>query len=428
MVKRIAAIGLIYVIICAAWMFLGGTLHQRSQSFDRMLSSKVAGLWGSPQVQTAPEIRFGYTTLVTETQEQTDPVTKKTKLIKKKVERTHWSDMPLAGSDIQVDFDLEHRQKGLLWYSTYKVDFTGRYKYVHKENRVGWVDILYKYPTSQATYDDFKFEIVGAEPATAYPTAANQTIRMAVKPGQEVVFDVSYTTRGLTSWLYDLGKHVSQISDFSLDMTTNFKAIDFPDRTMSPSAKTETDNGWNLSWEFSSLVSGFDIGMIMPAKINPGPLAAQISFFAPVSLLFFFIWMFVISVLKKIDLHPMNYLFLGASFFAFHLLFSYTVDRIDLLLAFGISSGVSVFLVISYLRLVVGLRFAAVEAGLSQVVYLVLFSYAHFYEGWTGLMVTIGSILTLFVVMQLTGRINWSEVFAPKTKPPSEPPKARPVP
>ncbi|MEX2154383.1 MAG: hypothetical protein WD825_13670 [Gemmatimonadaceae bacterium] len=41
-----------------------------------------------------------------------------------------------------------------------------------------------------------------------------------------------------------------------------------------------------------------------------------------------------------------------------------------------------------------------------------LFSYAFFFKGFTGLAITIGSILTLFVAMQLTGRIRLSEVFA----------------
>jgi hypothetical protein len=62
-------------------------------------------------------------------------------------------------------------------------------------------------------------------------------------------------------------------------------------------------------------------------------------------------------------------------------------------------------------RGVIGMRFAALEAGSAQVVYLIFFSYAHFLEGYTGLIVTIGSILTLFVIMQLTSRIRWSEKF-----------------
>jgi hypothetical protein len=51
------------------------------------------------------------------------------------------------------------------------------------------------------------------------------------------------------------------------------------------------------------------------------------------------------------------------------------------------------------------------EAGLAQFIYLVLFSYAFFFKGFTGLAVTIGSIVTLFVVMQITGRLNWSSQF-----------------
>lgn len=61
-----------------------------------------------------------------------------------------------------------------------------------------------------------------------------------------------------------------------------------------------------------------------------------------------------------------------------------------------------------------GIRFAAVEAALAQLIYLVLFSYAFFFQGFSGLAVTIGSILTLFVVMQMTGRVRWAEKFMRK--------------
>jgi hypothetical protein len=80
-------------------------------------------------------------------------------------------------------------------------------------------------------------------------------------------------------------------------------------------------------------------------------------------------------------------------------------------LAFVICSAVSIALVVSYLRLVAGLRFAVVEAGLTQLAYLVLFSYAFFFPGYTGLAVTVGAIVTLFLVMQWTGRVKWAERF-----------------
>jgi hypothetical protein len=41
------------------------------------------------------------------------------------------------------------------------------------------------------------------------------------------------------------------------------------------------------------------------------------------------------------------------------------------------------------------------------MVYLVGFSYAFFLDGFTGLAITIGAIVTLFIVMQMTARIDW---------------------
>jgi hypothetical protein len=34
------------------------------------------------------------------------------------------------------------------------------------------------------------------------------------------------------------------------------------------------------------------------------------------------------------------------------------------------------------------------------------------FEGFTGLTVTVIAIITLFIVMQMTGRVNWNEKFA----------------
>ena len=243
---------------------------------------------------------------------------------------------------------------------------------------------------------------VPSRAGAAFKVAAGKTAQLAV----------SYSSQGLQSWRYRFGDgDVAQVRDFTLHMKTNFKDIDFPDNTLSPSEKTETSNGWDLNWSYKSLLSGYHIAMVMPEKLQPGPLAGRISFFAPVSLFFFFFLMLIITTMRGINLHPMNYFFLAAAFFSFHLLLAYLVDHISIHAAFAISSLVSVALVVSYLRLVVGIGFASREAALAQIVYLVLFSYAFFLKGFTGLAITIGSILTLFVVMQITGRVRWAERF-----------------
>jgi inner membrane protein involved in colicin E2 resistance len=155
---------------------------------------------------------------------------------------------------------------------------------------------------------------------------------------------------------------------------TDFSGFDFPDNSLSPTEKRQMPNGWELEWNYQNLVSGFDIALKMPQKLQPGPLAGRISYFAPVSLFFFFFLVFMLSTLRGNDLHPMNYFFLACAFFAFHLLLAYLADHVSIHAAFVISSIVSILLVVSYLRLVVDLRFAVVDAGLTQLIYLVLFS------------------------------------------------------
>jgi inner membrane protein involved in colicin E2 resistance len=152
----------------------------------------------------------------------------------------------------------------------------------------------------------------------------------------------------------------------------------------------------------------------MPQRIQPGDLASELSLSAPISLFFYFFVIFVLSTLRKIDIHPINYLLIAGAFFAFHLLFAYSVDHLPVEQAFALSSAVSVLLVVSYLRLAVSPRFAFVEAGIAQLVYLVGFSLAHFWDGFTGLTTTVLAIATLFLIMQLTGRIKWSEALAQK--------------
>jgi inner membrane protein involved in colicin E2 resistance len=275
-------------------------------------------------------------------------------------------------------------------------------------------------PAQQAVYDNVELRLDDKPLALTF-SGSQVTARTRLAPGAKAVLRAEYRSQGLDSWRYMFSGanggqanpqgEISQARDFHLLLKTDFSGFDFPDNSLSPTEKRGTGNGWELQWNYENLVSGFDIALKMPQKLQPGPLAGRISYFAPVSLFFFFFLMFILSTMRGNNLHPMNYFFLACAFFAFHLLLAYLADHISIHAAFVISSIVSIVLVISYLRLVVDLRFAVVDAGLTQLIYLVLFSYAFFFEGFTGLAVTIGAILTLFVVMQMTGRLRWEEKF-----------------
>jgi hypothetical protein len=320
--------------------------------------------------------------------------------------------IPIEASDIKVNLGIDYRQKGLLWYSTYKVDFISAFSITNDTGQDRYIDVTFPFPARNAIYDDFSFTPRNMTWANKPSPQDGRVIgKLHLTAGQTVIIDVSYHSQGLDNWNYQFGRDVSQVKNFKLVMQTDFKNIDFPEDSIAPSSKEQIPEGWKLSWQFNNLVTGVNIGMSLPQKLQPGPLAGEISFFAPVSLFFFIVVMLVITLVKRIDMHPMHFFFLSATFFAFHLLLAYLVDHISIHLAFAIAAVVSLGLTISYLRIIFGSKFAFSSAGMAQLIYLILFSYAFFFKGLTGLAVTVGAILTLFVMMQITAKINWTEIF-----------------
>ena len=409
MTKKIIAIIFIFILTSIAWAILGGTIYTRTYDSNAASSSRVESTWGTEHNQAPPTAWFK-----TSTQRPQEIIENGLKVVRVVTDDVVTT-LPLESSKIDVNLDLGQRQKGLLWYSTYKVDFLGHYTFRNPSVQEQSVQFDLKFPTARAIYDNLTFNVDGNPVAlTTNNNAATGTVKMA--PGHTAQLTIGYSSQGLNEWRYSFGgTDVSQVRDFTLRMKTNFKDIDFPDNTLSPSEKTLTGDGWDLTWSYKNLLSGYQIAMAMPEKLQPGPLAGRISFFAPVSLFFFFFLMLIITTMRGIDLHPMNYFFLAAAFFSFHLLLAYLVDHISIHASFAIAAAVSIFLVVTYLRLVVGIRFASREAALAQFIYLVMFSYAFFLKGFTGLAITIGSILTLFVAMQVTGRVRWAEKFALKS-------------
>jgi hypothetical protein len=406
--KRIAALVFIFICASGAWIVLGSVTSYRTYEQDEKLKRAVGELWGTVQKQEAARIEYFETV---QREIIPPPESKEVTRIINVVETRPYT---LEASDINVALDLDHRKKGLLWYSTYKVKFDGKYTVRNDFDVEKEFVFTYKFPAREGIYDNFNFIVDGRTIKDIQPAAGVITYKFHLTPQQESRVAVSYGSQGMDEWWYAFGENVSQIRNFKLTATTDFGDFDFPENSISPTAREKDGNSWKLTWEFSSLISGIQIGIKMPQKLNPGPFASRVSFFAPVSLFLFLFLIFIITAVRRIDIHPMNYFFVAAAFFSFHLLLTYLADHADIYVAFTISSIVSILLVTTYMRMVVGRRFAMLEIGLSQLVYLVFFSYTFFLTGYTGLTITICCILTLFAVMQFTGKTDWSAIFSSK--------------
>ncbi|WP_420456151.1 inner membrane CreD family protein [Rubrivirga sp.] len=433
MIKRLFAVAFIFACCSIAWMILGGTVVHRTETSGASTWSDVGELWGGPQVQRAPTVaRLGERTRTVTRQEPTGNPNGSTRPVAETVTETTRTPVPLAATDVAADLRLDHRKKGLMWYATYAADVDGRYR-VENDGEAGRFEFAFPLPTGSSVFSDLALEVDGR---SVEVDAEGGEIRhvLDLKAGEAAEVRVRYGSQGVETWRYAFASDtrtpeivideygesrplasaggVRTARDVRIAVTTDFSEVDFPGGTLSPTGKERTDAGWRLLWDHGTLVASADVGVEMPQRLNPGPWVSRVTFFAPVSLFLFFFAVFVLSVLRGVRLHPMHYFFLGAACFAFHLLLAYLVDVVSVGAAMTIASVVSVGLVVSYVRLVAGLRFALVEVGGAQLVYLVAFAGTFFLDGVTGLAVTLLSVATLFVVMQATGRLDWEAVLA----------------
>ena len=130
----------------------------------------------------------------------------------------------------------------------------------------------------------------GADAAGGRPRA-RASPRPRLAPGARRRSSVRYRSRGLGDWTYAFTPGgVAQVRDFAARHAHRLRRHRLPRRHPVPHrARRASGDGWKLGWRFASLVTGpAHRAWTPPNRLNPGPLAARITFFAPVSLLFFF--------------------------------------------------------------------------------------------------------------------------------------------
>lgn len=388
----------LFIVLCtsAAWFLLGSALSYRSNVSSSEMQAEVAGVWGPDLTQEHPQAWF-----------ETPNAPNGRALV-----------MP-SKTQAQVDLISEPKQRGLLWHRTYQVTFSGDYTFTNPTKIPQTFYISFPLPKDTAGLQGFKFELgENDSSAQALPASSGVVTRaILLPPSGSILLHTGYQTRGTNTWKYRFPDN-RRIAGFELTMRTNFTEINFPVGSGSASRRSQDANGFVLKWDYPEVLAAPAIGMDMPKHLNAGPVASRIAFFAPISLLFFVTIILLISGILGIPLHPMHIFFVAAGFFAFHLLFAYLVDLLQLLPSFAISATCSLLLVCGYLKAVGGNRLFKVALP-AQGIYLVLFSASFFIDGLTGITLAILSVITLGLLMFLTAQMDWRIFF--EKKPPSLP-------
>ncbi|MCP4391186.1 MAG: hypothetical protein GY802_23035, partial [Gammaproteobacteria bacterium] len=257
-VKRIIAIILIFFLGVVGWVILGEANWMRSQQTSSQLSASVQSLWGAPIVQQAPKLTVKV------------PGTDRIRNISP------------SRNQVDVSIELEQRRKGLLWYPTYTVDFLGRYQVTNEAHIAQDIRLYFGLPSDKATYENVVLKI--GERVERLDTLIGYGFYRIIPllPGVSQSIEIAYQTRGIDRWTYLLGNQPGLVKALDMTIKTNFIDVDFIGGSLSPMQVERRPDGLDIHWRASELITRQNIGISLPKKLNPGPLAARMSFFAPV--------------------------------------------------------------------------------------------------------------------------------------------------
>lgn len=162
--KRLISIGVIWLGCAIAWLVLGSALVVRSGEASSEITQEVQRLWGPSMRQLPPRVLVaasrgaaGKGTMPATRQdgEQDEEAQQQAQHAKQGPELVVAPKAGLGASDIAVRLSLTHRQKGLLWFPTYEVDFSSKYLFVNNAEEETAYTLEFPLQAGEVVYDGF---------------------------------------------------------------------------------------------------------------------------------------------------------------------------------------------------------------------------------------------------------------------------------
>lgn len=398
--KYVIAIAIVSGFSVAAAV-IGFRIHERHSSSYSKGMRMVKNIWGGSMVQRAP--LFYHVTKKSE--EYIDEKTGQTRTRLRSVN----SDVAMASQKIDVEAKSNIREKGLLKFAGYNLTFKSEYTVVNPLNTVKNFNFVFYLPENSGNLSDVSVEVDG-KPDTADDTFADGFEWSGVlKPGEKKTFTVQYNAQGTENFSYNIADKRMEIKDFAFTLQSDFPDYRISDGAMTPTEKNEDSKGFLLKWSAQQLITGQNISLEFVMRGNFGKTAANMFFYAPLSL-FLFIGMLIITVVARGEkFHPMHVFFFTASMFVFYILGSYLISYVPVPVGIVASLAVSSGILFYYAYLLKRGKTFLQAVGVASLIFQWLFSTAFFFPAHTGFLITLGTIAAFFLLMRSTADIDWDE-------------------
>jgi hypothetical protein len=376
---------LILLPLSIGWILLADRLHTRTHKALYAQLDSVKQIWGGNLAQPMPSIRY--------------------KRFGSDV--SSLSKGEIHAAEIIAVLKMDYRKKGLVYYTGYNAEFTGKYTLRNPENEKIYLSFVFPYPTKQGEgmLQNVKVLVAGQEDIENTEYQPNLALWTGLlDPAQALEITVRYNGRGLDQFQYGFepGK---QVNNFKMKIEVQgAKDLDYAEATMPPTEPIQdTPTGKILSWQLDRALTQFNIGVILPDKLDIEQQLAVMTYRAPAFFLLFLVSLSVVLLLAKERVNLIQVGIISVAYFLFYPLFAYLLMYLDLILAFALSFGIIGLLIFNYVRILhgVGIAFAILVA---YTFYLGITSIAALLPTYTGLILTVEGVVLIGIIMQIMSR------------------------
>ncbi len=372
----------IFIPLLLGWLLLAARLEYRTDSVMSEQLNSVRQIWGGNLAQPMPSVRY--------------------KRFGSDV--SSLSKGEINSSDVAVTLKMDYRKKGLVYYTGYNAEFTGKFKIHNPENENIYLSFIFPYPTQQneGVLQNVKLLVNGKEDIEDTEYQPNLTLWTGVLgPAESLDLTVKYDARGLDQFEYGF-EPAEQINNFKIKIDVQgAKELDYAESTMPPTeSSVETESGRILSWKLDKALTKLNIGVILPDKLNVEKQLSIMMYRAPVFFVLFLVSLIAIIRLSGEKVNFIPIVITSIAYFFFYPLFAYLVIYMGLTLSLSIYFAVIGLLILNYMRILYGFKIG-LSVFTAYIFYLGITSLAALLPEYTGLILTIEAVLLMGIIMQV---------------------------
>jgi hypothetical protein len=242
-------------------------------SLSDVTRQSAESIWGRPHIQV--DLGYGHYAEVTIQEQIPRENPEDPPQYVDKVVQQHVPQNSIIGFQGEVFLAMNERTKGYALYNGYTIDAHYEYLVVNKSNLETEAQFDFALTPNQRLYDNFSITVDDKDVSGGL--LFNGDIVEWNTPfalGQERKIAVSYTSRGMGSYYYQIPSK-REIRDFELTVTIDRLPLDllnYPDGVLTPMHIESTPDGQGsiLRWELDRAITTAGMGVSLPQPEQPG--------------------------------------------------------------------------------------------------------------------------------------------------------------